>query len=345
MGEGHMLGSPRIPLKTLAGLCRRLSTSIGAGVDVRKVWAREAERAEGAAKQRFAYVADAANKGVPIADALDACGDYFPELFRSMMHVGEKAGHQAEVLRDMAERYDHQLLLRRTFVSAIWWPLIQLLMAVGVIGLLIWILGMLPKPVDIIGFGLIGTEGLIKYLLIVGTIALGIALAVRAIMRGALWIAPVQKLILRIPKLGKAFETLALARLAWTMHVTFGSGMDMKEALRLSLRSTRNVEYSSQSDAVWASIRRGSDLTEALAATGSYPRDFLDTIEVGEQSGRLSESLGKLAQQYEDEARAALVILTRILGFAVWLAVALIIIYMIFRLASFYIGTINSFLP
>src|SRR5690606_7899092 len=99
MGEGHMLGSPRIPLKALAGVCRRLATSIGAGVDVRKVWAREAERAEGAAKQRFAYVADAANKGVPIADALDACGDYFPELFRSMMHVGEKAGHQAEVLR------------------------------------------------------------------------------------------------------------------------------------------------------------------------------------------------------------------------------------------------------
>src|SRR5690606_17256554 len=115
--------------------------------------------------------------------------------------------------------------------------------------------------------------------------------------------------------------------------------------LRLSLRSARNVQYSNSSDAVWASIRRGSDLTDALAATGSYPREFLDTIEVGEQSGRLSESLGKLAEQYEQEARAALVILTRILGFAVWLAVALMIIFMIFRIASFYIGTINSLLP
>jgi len=340
-----MLGSPRIKLKTLAGLCRRLSTSIGAGVDVRKTWAREAERAEGNAKPRFAYIAEAANKGVPIADAIDACGDYFPELFRSMMHVGEKAGHQAEVLREMAEKYEHQVTLRRSFMGAIWWPMFQLVMAIGVIGLLIWILGMLPTPVDIIGFGLIGTEGLIKYLLVVGSIALAIALVVRAIMRGALWVGPVQKLILRIPKIGRAFETLALSRLAWTMHVTFGSGMDMKEALQLSLRSARNVEYSNSSDAVWASIRRGSDLTDALAATGSYPREFLDTIEVGEQSGRLSESLGKLAEQYEQEARAALVILTRILGFVVWLAVALMIIFMIFRIASFYIGTINSFLP
>jgi hypothetical protein len=33
------------------------------------------------------------------------------------------------------------------------------------------------------------------------------------------------------------------------------------------------------------------------------------------------------------------------LGFVVWLAVALMIIFMIFRIASFYIGTINSFLP
>jgi type II secretory pathway component PulF len=337
-----MLGSPRIGLKPLAGLCRRLSTSLGAGVDMRKVWAREAERATGVTKQRFAFIADAANRGTPVSEAVEECGDYFPELFRGMMVVGEKAGHQAEVLRELADRYDHQLVLRRTFLSAISWPMVQLGMAVCVIGLLIWILGMIPGKTDILGFGLVGNDGLIKYLLIVGGVALAISLAIRAIMRGALWIRPVQRMILRIPKLGRAFQTLALARLAWTMHVTFGSGMDLKEAIALSLRSSRNAEYSDKADAVWASIRRGSDLHEALDATGSYPRDFLDTIEVGEQSGRLSEALGKLAEQYEDEARIALAILTRALGLLVWLLVAGLIIMMIFRLFSFYLGAING---
>ena len=342
-----MFGSPRIPLKSLAGLCRRLATSLGAGVDVRKVWAREAERATGSARPRFQAIAEAARKGTPISEAIDACGNYFPELFRGMVQVGEQAGHQSEVLREMAERYEHQITVRRSFVGAIWWPMLQLAMALGVIGLLILIMGMLPKqangkPIDILGFGLIGMDGFIKYLLIVGGIGIAIALAIRAILRGALWIRPVQKLILRIPKLGRAFETLALARLAWTMHVTFGSGMELKEAIQLSLRSSRNAEYADTVDAVWGHIRRGSDLHGALSSTASYPRDFLDTIEVGEESGRLSESLGKLADQYEDESRAAIAILTQMLGFLVWLLVAGLIILMIFRLASFYLGTIND---
>jgi type II secretory pathway component PulF len=344
-----MLGSPRIGLKTLAGLCRRLSTALGAGVDVRKVWTREAERATGPARKRFESIVSAINKGTPMAEAVAACGNYFPELFRAMLHVGEKAGHQSEVLREMAERYEHQIVLRRAFINAIWWPMTQLGLAIAVIGLLIWVMGMLPtqngKPIDILGFGLIGTDGLVKYLLIIGGIALVIALIVRAIMRGALWVRPVQRLILRIPKIGRAFQTLALARLAWTMHVTFGSGMELKEAITLSLRSSRNAEYSETADAVWTSIRRGSDLHDALDSTASYPREFLDTIEVGEQSGRLSESLGKLAEQYEDEARAAMAILTRMLGFLVWLLVAGLIIMMIFRLAGFYLGIINDALP
>ena len=342
-----MLGSPRIRLTTLAGLCRRLSTSLGAGVDVRKVWAREAERATGSERKRFEHIAQAANAGTPMAEAVEECGDYFPELFRAMLKVGEKSGHQSETLREMAERYEHQIVLRRNFVTAIWWPMIQLTMAIGVIGLLIWIMGMLPtqpggKPIDILGFGLIGTDGLIKYLLIVGGIALAIAWMIRAILRGALWVRPVQRIVLRIPKLGRAFQTLALARLAWTMHITFGAGMELKEAIALSLQSSRNAEYADTADKVWASIRRGSDLHDALASTADYPRDFLDTIEVGEQSGRLAESLGKLAEQYEDEARAAMAILTKMLGFLVWLLVAGLIIMMIFRLAGFYLGVIND---
>jgi type IV pilus assembly protein PilC len=126
------------------------------------------------------------------------------------------------------------------------------------------------------------------------------------------------------------------------MHVTFGAGMELKEALRLSLRAARNAEYADTADAVWTSIRRGSNLHDALAETASYPRDFLDTVEVGEQSGRLPEALGKLADQYEDEARSAMAILTKTLGFLVWLLVALLIIMMIFRIASFYIGVLND---
>jgi hypothetical protein len=51
-----------------------------------------------------------------------------------------------------------------------------------------------------------------------------------------------------------------------------------------------------------------------------------------------------LADQYQDEARAALTVLTRLAGVGVWVMVAGMIIFLIFRIASFYIGTLNSFM-
>lgn len=75
-----------------------------------------------------------------------------------MVDVGEKTGRLDEVFIRLAEHYDHVLDLQRTFLQGIAWPMVQLIAALGVIGLLIWIMGILPegidgKPIDILGLG------------------------------------------------------------------------------------------------------------------------------------------------------------------------------------------------
>ncbi len=147
---------------------------------------------------------------------------------------------------------------------------------------------------------------------------------------------------MRVPKLGPALETIALSRLAWSLYVTFESGMDLRQALALSLRSTHNARYVSQIEPIWLSIRSGRELHEALAATRVFPRSFLDAVEVGEHSGRLSETLAILSEQWQDEARRALAVLTQIAGFAVWAMVAMLIIMIIFRLAMSYVNILNN---
>lgn len=340
-----MLLSPRIGLKPLAVLSRRLSIGLGAGVDSRRVFAREAEGSAGLYRKPFVQISEAINQGSSLKDALTKTGNYFPQLFREMVAVGEQTGQLPEVFRQLAEHYDHQLTLRRAFVAAITWPIIQLLMAICVIGLLIWIMGMIgdPKhPTDLLGFGLIGTPGLIKYLLyIAGAMAI-LAVLYISIRRGVLWAQPIQRIILRLPKIGRCLQTLALSRLAWALHLTLESGMDLKPALRLAIDSTHNVRFTSQNENIWQAIRGGKEIHEALAATGEFPRDFLDAVEVGEDSGRLVESMRTLSKQYQEEARAAMAMLTVIGGFLVWCMVAGLIIMLIFRLAGFYIGTIND---
>lgn len=340
--------SPRVKTAELAQLCRRLATGLEAGIDVRKVWSREVEgRTSLGLRRRLGEIRDAVAAGRSVTDGLEHTGDYFPVLFREMVHVGEQTGKLAEVFRQLAEHYDHQLNLRRTFLASITWPMFQLAAAVSVIGLLIWVLGILPpgadgKPIDILGFGLVGTWGLVIYLLNVGAIALAVYLLVTAVRRGLAWTRPIQRLTLMVPWLGGCLDTLALSRLAWVMHVTLETGMDLRHSLALSLGSTHNARYIDYSEQVVAEVVRGQEIHEAFARTGVFPRDFLDTLEVGERSGRLPESMAILSRQYQEQARRALSTLTVLAGFAVWGLVALVIIAMIFRLAMFYIGVIND---
>ncbi|MFZ5829991.1 MAG: type II secretion system F family protein [Planctomycetota bacterium] len=338
--------TPQISLGQVAQLCRRLSTSLEAGIDMRKVWAREAERARGFARGPMRRVHEGVSRGESLTEALRDTGDYFPELFRGVAEVGEQTGHQGEVFRQLAEHYDSQIHLRRVFRTAIAWPMIQLSLAILIIGLLIWIMGWIGETtgtqVDPLGFGLVGTPGLTIYVTFIGCAIATVFITIHAAKRGVFWIRPVQYLALQIPWLGSTLRTLALARLAWALHLTFSSGMDLRRGLALSLRSTHNAVYVDHIPQIDRVVVQGRTLYEAFSEAGGYPHDFLDTIAVGEQSGRLDESMAVLWRQYQDRARAAMATLTMLAGVAVWMMVAALIIVMIFRLFSFYLGALND---
>ena len=317
------------------------------GIEVRRVWARESEgRLKPGLRRRLDKIADGVNRGETLSDALAETGSYFPGLFRELIAVGEQTGKLAEVLKRLAEHYEHQLKLKRAFLLAISWPMLQLFAAVCVIGLLIWVLGIIATsgnaPFDVLGLGLVGTRGVILYFLGVFGIAALVFLAIQAVRRGMAWTRPVQKALLEIPVLGPQLQTLSLAQLAWTMHLTFEAGMDLLPALPLIFRSTRNARYTDHINDVLNSVRSGEELSRAFAETRAFPRDFLDSLEVGERSGRLPETMAVLSDQYQDQAQRALAALTVLAGFAVWGVVAAIIVIMIFRVAMFYIGTLNE---
>src|SRR5262249_48200729 len=160
----------------------------------------------------------------------------FPEFFQELVRVGETSGHLPEVFRQLAEHYEHQMKMRRSLLSSLTWPLLELSIAVGVVGLVIWLMGAIPElrksKVDLFGFGLTGNSGLMVYLGFLAVVACGCLLAYRAIVRGAFWAAPIQKCVMALPRLGRAVETLAMARLTWALHVTLNSGMDLRPALQ-----------------------------------------------------------------------------------------------------------------
>ncbi len=338
-----MLFSPRIKLKALAGLCRRLSVSLAAGIDVRTVWTREAGQA-GASQLRA--IAEAVGRGDSLTEALGETGSYFPVLFREMTAVGEQSGRLSEVFAQLAEHYQNQLEMRRVFLAAVTWPMVELGAALFIVGCFIaalgFVEGMTGTRIDPLGLGLVGLPGVMIYLALLAAVAAALYFVLQAMRRGMVWTQPIQRGIMRIPVLGKVLQTLALARLAWSMYVTLGAGMEVRRSLRLSLNSTRHAQYTDQIESIDAEITAGNSIYETFVQAGCFPQDFLDMLATGEQSGKLEESMQRLSAQYQDQARAALKTLSVLGGFAIWALVALLIVLLIFKLAFFYIGTIQD---
>jgi type IV pilus assembly protein PilC len=346
------LFSPRIGLRDLAQLCRRLAISLASGIEVRRVFERQTSNTRSPMlRARMRQINDAVARGDSVAEGLDLTGEYFPGLLREMVVVGEHTGHLAEIFKHLAEHYEEQLRLRRTFVSSIAGPCIQFSLALVVVGIMILVSGAIGAmggrgPTDILGLGLVGPSGFVIYCLILGTVAAGGLFLFHAARRGLAWTEPMQKLVLALPGVGQPLRIIALAQMAWTMELTLEAGMDLLKAIPLSLRSTHNAYYTQHTEQMMRTIRGGHEIHEALTESGAFPFEFLTAVEVGERSGRLPEAMKSLAREYHDRARHAVQTLTVVAGWGVWLLMAIAMVGFIFKMVMQtlvpYVQTINE---
>lgn len=344
-----MFFSPRARLKPLAAFCRRLAIATHAGLEDRRIWRDEADRGSAAHRAVVRQVSDGLARGDSIADALTATGDYFPPLFAQLVAIGEVSGGLDRTYRRLADHYDHVLAARRAFWGRMAWPLTQLGLAILVIGLFIWILGVVQaapqagqSTYDPLGFGLIGTRGLVIYLNVVIIAAIAVLLFIASFLRGAAWTRPLAQAAMRVPVIGQAFKTLALARFTWALQLVFDTPMDLRKAMPLALDATANPYYSRHGPEVASAIGRGMTITDALTLTDAFPRDLLDAIDVGERAGSLVETMRRQSEDYQQRAVTAMSLLAQILGYIVWALVAGLIIMLIFRIFGSYVDTINN---
>lgn len=332
--------------KTLAAICDRVAISLDAGIDVRRIWRSESQRVSGRGAEACADVADALQQGHSLDEAIVGAGPYFPPLMVELVRVGEQTGTAPDVFKRLAQHYQRQVSRAREFGAAILWPVTQLVLALAIVGVLIAIGGVLKdgrgRPLDMVGLGMTGTSGLVVYVnLLIGT-GLVVGLSWLAVRRRPQWGAKVRGWASTIPVVGDALQKIALARIAWALRLTMNVAMDLRKVAPVVLRASDNERYSRHAGAVAAAVGRGEPLSQGFAATGVFPRQFLDHLEVAEESGTIVESMDRLSKRYDEEAEHAVATLTKIAAFLVWAAIAALVIVLIFRVFGVYTGMIND---
>ncbi|MFO0902743.1 MAG: type II secretion system F family protein [Pirellulales bacterium] len=337
---------PRIGLRPLTQLLRRVGTSYRSGVDARRIWDLEAKSGPRAQRPAFAAVHEHISTGDSLAESLRSCRGVFPPLVVEMVELGEHTGKLDAVLLRLADHYEHMLELRRNFLIGIAWPGVQLGMCVLIVGFLIWIFGWLSErnageTLDPLGLGLVGNTGLAIYFGGVLFIAACFVFVAMAFLQG--WLgSTVNRVIIHLPVVGQCLRLNALARMTWTLSLALESGSDARRALRMSLRSAQLPYYTEVQPHADTVIERGGEFHEALRSTNRFPDDFVLSLASAEHAGAVTESLDVMSRDYSERARMANRILTTAATFAIWIGVAALVVFLIFRLFFFYLGMIND---
>ena len=332
----------RMSAKDTADWCRALATSLRSGIPVLKALDQAATRGAPAPRRVSAALAASLRAGEDVAGALAANRRFFPPLAVSMIRVGEESGRLPEVLGELEQYYRYQVSLFRLFVQQITWPAFQLGMAIGVVALVIYFLGMLPTE-DILGLGLRGATGAFVWL--AGWALLGALLTI------AFWLARrkfgqaerIDRVLLALPVVGATLRTLAAARMSTALHLTLETGMSLRRAIPLALDASGNAAFAALSDAIVADIRAGRTLTESFSMHNIFPDELLDVLANAEEAGKVPEAMQQLSAEYSQRAQLQLALLNQAAGWLVWLIVAAILIFFIFQIAmKAYIGPIYN---
>lgn len=301
----------------------------------------------GSRRYMMQIIVDSIENGSTLHEAVNNTGEYFPKLFRQMVELGEQTGHLDKIFLEIADQYEERITQRRTFLAGVAWPLIELSVAILIVGIVILVPDYIPKgfngqPIDILGLGLIGVKGLAIYAAFLFAVFFVLFAIYFLWARGGLTFLQLDRLVMNIPWLGESIRTMCLANMAWALALTVGAGMDIRRAMRLSLEATRTRYYEQFKEQVDRELINGEEIHDILRRTRSFPPDFLDYVETGEISGRLTESMAKLAESYQEKSKAALRTISVIGGMLVTMLIFGIMILLIFKFAMFYIGILNE---
>lgn len=340
--------SPQIRLKSLAVVCRSLSTTLHAGIAIEKAFDLASDKAgDRRCEEAMHYISTAVRKGQDVSSAMHELPGVFPDLMMEMVYVAEQTGSLPEILKGLAEHYENLLRLKKNFISSLIFPLFQFVAAVLVIAFLIFILGWIAqsrggKPIDILGLGLLGTKGALLWLSMVFGTVLSLFVAYQITVRNLKGKKFLDGFLLQVPVVGNCLRSFAIARFSWAFYLTEQTGMPIDQSLKASLRATDNGAFIEAGTGICEMVQEGSMLGKALASSKLFPADFLSMVDVAEVSGTVPEALHRLSPQFEDDARRSLSRLTSALAWAIWAMVAIFIIFLIFRIAFWYIGMIND---
>jgi len=288
--------------------------------------------------------------GLPLSDALAKHPKVFSQLYINMVHASEMSGSLSKMLGRISEHLVNQIETRSMVRGAMIYPAILGVMAiVTTVFLLVFVLpqftklfagkeALLPKPTII----LMAMSSFMRnqWYIVVGVVVtlIGALIASLQTERGKI---AFDHFKLRVPIMSRMFRALYISRSVHTMGELLTAGVDMLGTLEITAAVAGNAVYKKMWLTVRDAVQQGDRLSLTLNEIGILPKNVIQMVAAGEESGKLGHVLTEVAEYYQKELRGTIKAVTGmiepimiiLMGFVVGF-IAMSIILPIFKMSS-----------
>ena len=320
---GGMSKFKKLKLQSLVVFSRQFATMINAGVSIIKCLdILENQTKDEVLKSVLGQAMRDVKSGLSLTDAFSKHTNVFSKLYINMIRAAELGGILDEILDRVSGFLESEMEIRAKIKSAMMYPIIVLIFSFGMICALFTFV--LPKFKEIFlsmdvqmpiytrllfdASSLFKTFWYVPLALIVGGV-FGIRYA-GSKPAGRYYI---DNLKLRVPVVGDIVQKMAISRFARTFGTLVSSGVPMMRALEIVGETSGNSVIAKAVETARQSVREGQKISAPLEGTGLFPAMVVHMIDVGEETGRLSEMLIKVSEFYEREVDSAVKGLTSLI--------------------------------
>lgn len=250
--------------------------------------------------------------GANLADALESESSAFSRFYINMLRAGEAGGSVDVVLGQLSEYIEKSKELKDTVSTALIYPIILVIMAVGSVFLLLTFVvpqftemfesagKELPMSTQIV----VGAaEFLQSYWWVLFIFGLGAYYTLRFELtigpRKARWDA----LILSTPLLGEIIRNLSTTNFTRTLGTLLTNGVPILTALGIVKGTLSNLVLVQALTEAEENLKQGKDMSSALIESGQFPKMATQMIKMGEETGKMEEMLERTANTYDKQLK------------------------------------------
>ena len=315
--------SKKVRLDILVVFSRQLATMINAGISIVKCLDILGNQLKDPVLKPVVNqtMRDVKN-GISLTDALAKHGSVFSKLYVNMIRAAELSGTLDEILDRLAGFLEYEMEVRTKIKSAMMYPIIVLIFSCCMVFVLMTFV--LPKFKEIFDSMnvempiytklLFDASDLFKHFWYVPVIlVVGVLVFVKQTGKTKKGRYQIDYLKLKVPIVGDIIQKMAISRFSRTFGTLVSSGVPMMRALEIVGETAGNAVIAKGVQTARESVREGQKISAPLETTGLFPTMVTHMIDVGEETGRLSDMLVKVSEFYEKEVDAAVKGLTSLI--------------------------------